>query len=208
MAWLPSAQLSGEPRAAAMVGKPSHSIRREGARVTLVVPACAKVSDAPILVEMRDRIARWMASRGIQQWDPGEFTVEQFTAQIVAAELFVVRSDDRLLAAVRLVWEDRLVWDDDPAAAGYIHGLMVDERGTGLGSRVLDWAERRIFAQGCTVVRLDCVASNHRLRQYYRERGYVEVGRRDFHDRAWRPVMKFELRLRPELQRIPSPPAQ
>jgi len=162
--------------------------------VTLAVPAAARVSDAPILVEMRDRIARWMASRGIEQWDPGEVGVEQLTAQIVAGELFVVRSDDRLLAAVRVVWDDRLVWGDDPEAAGYIHGLMVDERGTGLGSRVLDWAERRIFGQGCTVVRLDCVASNHRLRQYYRERGYIEAGRRDFPDRAWRPVMKFEKR--------------
>ena len=42
------------------------------------------------------------------------------------------------------------------------------------------------------LVRLDCVEGNARLRQYYRQLGFTEVGRRAFEDRRWHPVVLLE----------------
>ena len=161
-----------------------------------VRPVPADESDLLRLVEMRDAAAHWQLNRGVVQWDPGEVTVDDLRAQVVAGELFVARDGCELVGAVRLLWSDPFVWDTDPAnSAGYVHGLIVATHGNGWGAGLLSWAETRIAAAGKSLVRLDCVATNHRLRHYYLEHGYGEAGYRGFADPRWRPVMRFEKHL-------------
>lgn len=90
-----------------------------------------------------------------------------------------------------MVWDDLVGPDDEEA--GYVHGLMVHpgRRGTGLGRSLLVWAEDQMRASGRRVARVDCVASNERLRAYYNSLGYAECGVRDVDDR-WYPLMRFE----------------
>ncbi|MDK3257722.1 hypothetical protein [Blastococcus capsensis] len=52
------------------------------------------------------------------------------------------------------------------------------------------WPGRRPAA-GRAYLRLDCVEANPRLRRYYREQGFAEVGRREF-DGAWDPVVLLQ----------------
>jgi hypothetical protein len=52
---------------------------------------------------------------------------------------------------------------------------------------LLGWAEDRTRQAGRRFLRLDCAADNERLRGHYRERGFVELGRREFRD--WGPVV-------------------
>jgi GNAT superfamily N-acetyltransferase len=69
---------------------------------------------------------------------------------------------------------------------------MIDRRhaGEALGAAALRWAEERARAAGRPYLRLDHAADNPRLARYYRERGFVERGRRQFD--AWGPVMLVE----------------
>jgi ribosomal protein S18 acetylase RimI-like enzyme len=60
------------------------------------------------------------------------------------------------------------------------------QAGEGLGGQLLDRAEDRTRQAGRRFLRLDCAADNERLRGCYRERGFVELGRREFRD--WGPV--------------------
>lgn len=98
------------------------------------------------------------------------------------------------------------MWDADPMdSAGYVHGLMTNRRGTGLGGWLLTWAETRITAAGRRLARLDCVATNGRLRRYYTDQGYREAGFRSFPNPAWRPVMRFEKQLTRTDRSDPAP---
>lgn len=155
-----------------------------------VTPATAE--DLPNLVALRDAAARWQQQRGIEQWEVGELTESDFATQAERGELFLVHNDSQVLGAVRIIFADPMIWPDTDASAGYVHGLMTAERGTGLGATLLDWAEDRIRETGRNLARLDCVQANHRLRSYYRSRGYREVGPTTFDNPRFRPVMRFE----------------
>jgi ribosomal protein S18 acetylase RimI-like enzyme len=153
-------------------------------------PAVAE--DAPGLHALREAAAQWLQERGIDQWRPGEVDRATFSMQIAAGEWFVDRLGGSVRAALRLLWTDPQFWGAQPDDAGYVHGLMIDRRhaGEGLGAASLRWAEDQARAAGKTYLRLDHAADNGRLARYYRERGFVERGRRQFDD--WGPVMLVE----------------
>lgn len=156
-----------------------------------LVPAAER--DVQRLRDLREAAAAWMRGQGIRQWEPGEVSDAQIQAQIDAGEWFVHRSDGGIQGGLRLLWSDLEVWGDRSDDAAYVHGLVIDRRfaGDGLGGRLLDWAEQRARHAGRSYLRLDCVETNVRLRQYYRGQGYREVGRRDPGD-GWWPVTLFE----------------
>lgn len=143
-------------------------------------------------LEIRDLAARWQQAGGLDQWVPGELTPHALRRQIDKGGVQVVRDGERVAASIRLTSSDPEIWGDDAHSAGYIHGLMTRARGTGLGSRLLRWAEHRMIDNGRSLSRLDCVASNAKLREFYRGQGYTEVGSHTFADPRWSPVTTFE----------------
>jgi protein-tyrosine phosphatase len=174
----------------------------DGMAASVLVPGT--VEDAAAVRRLRDAAAEWLLSRGIEQWRPGEASEARLAARAEAGELFVSRADGLVVAAVVVVFDDGPVWGPDTGEAGYVHTLVIDRRyaGSGLGRRLLEQAERLVTARGRLRVRLDCVATNGRLRAYYRQAGYREVGERSFRpDRGWSPVTLFEKHLSPNWAR-------
>jgi ribosomal protein S18 acetylase RimI-like enzyme len=159
-----------------------------------VVPERARRADAVEIERLRDAAAKWLLSRGIEQWAVGEIDTATFEAQIAAGDWHVIRSGSRVLACLRLLWEDTSVWGDVAPVAGYVHGLTTDrEYGRGLGGALLDWAGDEVARRGRSLLRLDCQEHDHRLRAYYQRLGFDEVGRTEFGpDHPWRPTIRFE----------------
>src|SRR4051794_24185568 len=108
----------------------------------------ATFDDAPGLRALRNDLARWMRRRGIQQWLPGEVSVEWIELCILCGVVDVFSQDDRVVGSVTVVWEDLLVWGEQPEPAGYIHMLMLDRSfgGYEIGRSILECAERTIRA--------------------------------------------------------------
>lgn len=168
----------------------------------------ARSSDATALVALRDDIARWLASRGVDQWNPGEFSVDRMVSWIRGGRVHVARQPGRIAAAVSVLWEDPHVWGPDPSpTAGYIHLLMVDRHlaGRGWGDVMLVHAENQIARRGRPLARLDAVATNPVLLDWYRQRGYRDVGARTFEDRDWHDAILMEKPLDGPAPREPEP---
>ena len=159
------------------------------------VLAPATVQDAAVVVRLRDAAAEWLLARGIEQWRPGELTEARIAMRAEAGELYVCRMDGAVAAAVVVADQDSAVWGPVAGDAGYVHTLVIDRRhaGQGLGRRVLAGVEHLIATRHARA-RLDCVSTNNRLRKYYRDAGYREVGERDL-GAGWSPVTLFEKRL-------------
>jgi ribosomal protein S18 acetylase RimI-like enzyme len=157
------------------------------------VLAAGTAEDATTVVALRDAAAQWLLSRGIEQWRPGELSVDAMATTAAAGDLFVRRKHGAVVAAVVISWSDRPIWGADDGDAGYVHTLVIDRRhaGRGLGRAVLTDAEHLIAARDRRRVRLDCVRTNDGLRAYYRAAGYREVGERSFGG-DWSPVTLFE----------------
>lgn len=162
-------------------------------------------ADAAAVVALRDAAARWMVESEIVQWAPGEVRVETVRHQIDAGEWFVHRVDGVVRGTLRVIDADEEVWGPRPPDALYVHGLAVDRslRGAGLGGRLLGWAGTRAARSGRSHLRLDCVETNQRLRRYYREQGFQEVGRSD-RDGGRHSVTLLDRRLDPAQRTNPG----
>lgn len=138
----------------------------------------ATAADAPALVRLRDTAALWQLARGIAQWQPGEKDEAHFRTRMREGEVWLAYTGDHLHGAWELWWDDPAAWGPRPPEAGYIHRLMTTPHTAppGTGRAMLAQAESRIAATGRPYARLDCLASNRRLRAYYESAGYTVVG--------------------------------
>ena len=144
----------------------------------------ATPADAPTLVRLRDTAALRQLARGIDQWKPGEKDETHFRTRTQQGEVWLAYADSHLTGAYELWWDDPAAWGPRPADAGYVHRLMTVPHTSppGTGRHLLTHAESRITAQGRPYARLDCLASNPRLRAYYESAGYRAVGEQQAKD--------------------------
>lgn len=135
----------------------------------------AKPGETGQVLAILDEAAAWLAARGVRQWPP-RFQRKWIEAAVRDGYTWLATTtDDTVLATITLDWADGL-WTDRPDSAAYVHRLAVRRTAAGLGSRLLDWAAEMATARGRHFLRLDCVASNHRLRHYYEEAGFQHRG--------------------------------
>jgi GNAT superfamily N-acetyltransferase len=125
----------------------------------------AHVSEMAQVLDILNRAASWLTSRGIEQW-PQAFTEAMVEPALRAGETWLARQGSDPVGTVTLSWTDG-AWPEAVEDAGYVHRLAVRDRGAGLGERLLAWAGQRVAARGRSHLRLDCVATNEELRRYY-----------------------------------------
>jgi len=165
--------------------------------VELLAVRPAVPQDASGILALRLQLEDWLASRGVEQWGHGEVSLADIAKQIRDGEWHVVSDAESLLGALRLLWSDEPVWQQDNEFAAYVHGVMVprSKAGEGTGAALLSWAERQAESRDAQALRLDCVETNARLRAYYSALGFREVGRREF-DGPWYSATLLEKTLR------------
>lgn len=144
-----------------------------------IVPA--RAGDLDRYLDLLEGVADWLEARGIRQWPRGNFRRSSaFYAQSVErGDVHLAFAGGELAGALRLLLREPIVWpevvDDDGV---YVYNLAVRREwaGTGLGSRMLEWAGDRAASLGRRCVRLDCMADNAFLKAYYRQAGFEERG--------------------------------
>ena len=139
----------------------------------------ARGEDAAAVHALLEEAAAWLTARGIRQWIPGAYPAERVPEDIARGDVWGVRGANGALdATLQLQDADPDIWGADDGRALYLHRLTVARRcaGSGLGSRLLEWALGEAGARGRAHLRLDCVASNDFLRRYYAAAGFAERG--------------------------------
>ncbi|MBB3067694.1 5,10-methylene-tetrahydrofolate dehydrogenase/methenyl tetrahydrofolate cyclohydrolase/GNAT superfamily N-acetyltransferase [Paenibacillus baekrokdamisoli] len=154
-------------------------------RLSLIKPITIDVKRAAIeessdVLQLWKGSAQWLQSKGINQWDPDFFRIEQIHESFQdGSEIYIARLNGELVGTLQIWWSDPEVWEAlDDQESGYIHRFAVSRNhgGLGIGSLLLDWAETYIRSKGKHQVRLDCMATNERLNQYYLDNGYQPRG--------------------------------
>ncbi len=144
-------------------------------------PERALPEDADAVWRLLDDAAIWLEGRGVEQWKPGALPRRVVANGIARGEFFVLRDAGALIATLQLMESDPETWGPDAGDALYLHRLCVARAhaGSEIGRRLLDWAGAAARARGRRWLRLDCVASNARLRRYYTAAGFAERGEVD-----------------------------
>lgn len=194
------AKLHGEERALDTASKLEHDWRREPNADLWAVPAAfapaaevppthppairrATTEDVDGIRSLLVEAAHWIReAHGFWQWREQNFEREIVEAFVRDNEVFVALFGDELVGCFSVhwtyeeIWGDR--WHDD---AGYVHRLCVSRRrkGEGIGRELLRYAEEYILNNGKRWLRLDCMADNPSLNEYYASLGFIFQGRFD-----------------------------
>ncbi len=141
----------------------------------------AGMDDLENIKELLVQAGKWLREKGLKQWDYYVHDLDGNTAEVIESiergSTYLLR-DGQVNAGTITVEDspgewDRGVWDDDAAGddAVYVHRLVVNRSyaGRGLGAKLLNWAENHAAKQGKTRLRLDCLASNKSLNDYYKQ---------------------------------------
>lgn len=143
----------------------------------------AQPDDLPLVLEILREAAFWLAERQIPQWSypPPPGLPNFLRRQIEQGDLYLawLLADERAIGTLRFAWQDPDLWQDNGEhQAGYVHTLAIRPQlhGYQLGQVLLDWAKDHVRRRNRRYLRLDCVATNQRLRRYYTQLGFRPCG--------------------------------
>ena len=139
----------------------------------------AKQSEIDIVLGILDEAAAWLSENKIPTvWAPGGFSRQLFLDQIANGDVYIGSIDDQPVGTFILQWKDLQFWGEQPPDAGYVHKLATRPAyaGRGIGVEMLKWAEKTARAAGKRFLRLNCLAEDRKIRDYYERAGFVHRG--------------------------------
>jgi GNAT superfamily N-acetyltransferase len=159
----------------------------------------ASPSEAPLVAALLAEVAQGLHERGIQQWDPAEFTPALVAQWQTRGDVLLAWQGAVVVGTVALTRHDEPLWHDVPtAAAAYLHKLAIRRSvaGQGISHALLRASDAWAIQHGARVIRLDCWAGNTTLRQFYANAGYTlhSITIETLDDDAWE-CARFEKRL-------------
>ncbi|NRB40457.1 MAG: GNAT family N-acetyltransferase [Pseudomonadales bacterium] len=120
--------------------------------------------------------ARWLESKGIFQWplDWLHSNQDEIRTSVNSGLYFKVEIDNHIAGVVEITGSPDDVWAGEESPALYIHKLAIRRQYSNqcLGRGILDLIAKLASDQGLEYLRLDCVAHNTNLRQYYESYGF------------------------------------
>ncbi|TJY42265.1 GNAT family N-acetyltransferase [Cohnella pontilimi] len=145
----------------------------------------AQLEDTDAVKRLLVRTAEWLKSKGSTQWS-GLLHGEDYhdtAGAIRRGDVYVFHVGGVLAGTVILLQQpsawDRDLWGDEGHEPSiYLHRLAINRElgGTGLGTRIMRWAETGIRFPGKDRIRLDCIADNPVLNRFYSGLGYEFKG--------------------------------
>ena len=133
----------------------------------------ATAADIDDVLDILNEAARWVSSRGINQWPIDGFPREPIARDISRGEVYLARRGRRAVGTFTLQGSDDLFWSRVAEEAGYIRRIAVRRDARGLGVELIKFAERATVATGHKLLRLDCFSGNVALCNYYERAGFV-----------------------------------
>jgi len=138
----------------------------------------AVVVDKPDLEAIYADVGSWLHDvKGITDQWPRRWGTKLLDRLIDARVLYVAELGSEIVGS--FLYSDRGdAWVEKSRDAMYLGGLAVIRKfsGNGYGTELVKWAKAETERIGKQRLRLDCVASNKTLQNYYRSLGFRSVG--------------------------------
>jgi GNAT superfamily N-acetyltransferase len=150
----------------------------------------AAYEDSSKIINLLKQVAQWIKEKKINQW---RFLLEgnqdeEIKQDILNGKTYIVLKDNEMVATFTLLSEqsewDRHLWGDDHSSKSeYLHRLAVSSpyRKRGMGKSILNWVQNNV--SGTEYLKLDCVAENRKLNDFYTNNGFELVGLTDGHNK-------------------------
>ncbi|MFD2308363.1 GNAT family N-acetyltransferase [Enterococcus termitis] len=146
----------------------------------------AKSEEAQTALALLKETAEWLQEIGSDQWsDVLEGKDKHGLVKAVEkGEVFFFYNNAKQLVGMAAAWETPTAWDEllwkeygTTQKSRYIHRVIIRPlyRKEGYGKELLD-ALKKEFETQTNELRLDCLASNHKLVAFYKSNGFTHIG--------------------------------
>jgi GNAT superfamily N-acetyltransferase len=156
----------------------------------------ANEEDTIRVLNLLKKTAQWLKDNEINQWQfllAGGDDIE-IENSIRNSETFGVWQGHEMIATFTLSpiqseWDQHIFGIDENGDSLYLHRLAIlpDYIGNGIGTDILKWITKQIETDKA-YLKLDCVAGNRKLNQFYINNGFEYLGETDSHS-------KYQMRL-------------
>ncbi|TFE22761.1 GNAT family N-acetyltransferase [Cohnella luojiensis] len=146
----------------------------------------AEPEDTQEIMRLLVNTAEWLLNKGSSQWNGllrGEDSHNTPEA-INRGEVFIFMQDSDIAGMVMLLrrpstWDRELWSGENDDSAIYLHRLAINRKFSGkeVGKRIMQWADTEVPTWDIPLIRLDCIANNQVLNDFYSKLGYELVGK-------------------------------
>jgi GNAT superfamily N-acetyltransferase len=144
----------------------------------------AEVSDIPKIKKILHSTALWLNKKGSEQWAGllrGE-DVHNIQEAVERKEVYLVTKEDAILGTFAL-WDNQTPWDidlwgeEESRKYLYLHRIALEsnQHGKNRGKLLLEGAQSIARKSEIRGIRLDCIASNPNLNEFYQANGFDYV---------------------------------
>lgn len=139
----------------------------------------AEEKDMEPVTALLKKSAAWLKEKGVYQWTYllHAENNEEIPKDILAGNTYVVKKDNKYVATFTIYEEpsewDYELWKDNLKDAYYLHRFTVNRtyKNQNVGSELLQWIIAHLEGKDC--LRLDCVADNKILNEFYLQAGFT-----------------------------------
>ncbi|MBO0473014.1 hypothetical protein IGL98_000850 [Enterococcus sp. DIV0840] len=146
----------------------------------------ATIEETQLAMSLLKESAEWLKETGSNQWsDVLQGEDRHGLADAVAkGEVYFFYNSKNQLVGMAAAWKtptewDKLLWENIGfnQSACYLHRIIVRPayRGKAYGQELLSSLKRK-FRDEVSELRLDCLASNQKLIQFYRGNSFINIG--------------------------------
>ena len=162
----------------------------------------ANSAEIPKILQITRACAMAMTERGILQWNESYPNREQFVEDVNRKELYVYELEEQVIGCVVITplkdpEYEPIRWLTEESEHYYIHRLAVhpNHQGKGYARKLMEFAERKGREDGVVSIRLDTFSKNPKNQNFYKQRGYQEVGQIFLPNQSDDPFYCYELPL-------------
>lgn len=143
------------------------------------------------IINMLKEVAQWMKDKGIDQW---QFLLqggddEEIKQAVANNDTYIILKNKEIIATFTLSskqtdWDIHIFGDDTLSNSLYLHRLAVTPKymKKGIGKNILNWIHENINSDK-KFLKLDCVANNTKLNNFYKNNCFEHIGITDGHSK-------------------------
>jgi len=142
----------------------------------------ATIKDKEQILDVLYEIAVHLKSKQIMQWKewlaPTKTDLKWIEDLITNDSFYLIQADGKTVGLFSLADKDDKYWGKSNDKAKYLHSLSVlpQYKNQQFGKSVINLLKINLKEENYTYLRLDCISSNQKLKQYYKNQDFNEVG--------------------------------
>lgn len=139
----------------------------------------AEEGDISTILEIIKQRCDWFEQNKIDQW--GSWYYEDLYDETYFLEamenypLYIVKKKDEIIGTFLLKYENKEYWKDEEKAV-YLEHFVTKIGNPGLGQKILNFITKLAQEKGLHYVRLECMRSNPKINEYYKNQGFTCKG--------------------------------